>query len=329
MKRGRPWWRLAGSLLALALLLSLLPREALWAAMRRLSPALWLLVLAGYLVTHGVGVIKWRLLLRLAGAELSLASATRCYAAGLFGNLFLPSVVGGDVVRAGLAMRRTRERAGVLGGSLLDRVLDSAALGAVALAGAVSLHRGLDGASWALLGLLGVLLAAALGLFLFLLHGHGGRPSPGGRPLVALREVARAIARRPGVVLLGLGYAVAVQLFLVALTAQIGAVCGVSVSFAVWLVAWSLAKLAGMVPVSQGGIGVREAALAALLAPFGVPAVSSVAVGLVWETILIAGGLLCGLATLATGPFVFPPVPPAAPAGCADEEFAIPENCHG
>jgi glycosyltransferase 2 family protein len=300
--RTFPWWRLAGSALALTLLLHFLPREALWAAMRRLSPALWLLVLAGYLGTHVVGILKWRLLLRLAGAELSFAAAARCYAAGLFGNLFLPSVVGGDVVRAGLAMRLTRERTGVLCGSLLDRMLDAASLGSVALVGALSLHRGLDAQSRALLGLLGALLLVALALFL-LLRGRSERSATGAprRQLDALREVARAIARRPGSVLLGLGYGIAVQLFLVALTAGIGAACGVRVSLGVWLFAWPLAKLAGMLPVTQGGIGVREAALAALLVPFGASAAAGVAAGLVWETVLLAGGLLCGLGTLVAG----------------------------
>ena len=45
-------------------------------------------------------------------------------------------------------------------------------------------------------------------------------------------------------------------------------------------------------PVTQGGIGVREAALAA---PFGAPPAMTVAVGLVWETIILVGGLVAGV----------------------------------
>jgi glycosyltransferase 2 family protein len=37
------------------------------------------------------------------------------------------------------------------------------------------------------------------------------------------------------------------------------------------LFAWPLAKIAAVVPITQGGIGVREAALVVLLAPFGAP----------------------------------------------------------
>jgi uncharacterized membrane protein YbhN (UPF0104 family) len=319
--RTRPWYRLGGSALALALLLHFLPAGALWAAMRRLSPALWLLVLTGYLGTHLVGALKWRLLLRLAGAELSFASAARCYAAGLFGNIFLPSVVGGDVIRAGLAMRLTPRRTGVLFGSVLDRMLDTAALGSVALLGAVSLRQSLDVRSQEMLALLGVALALALIIFLLLLRGHGERSPTGAvwRRLSSLQQAISSVARRPGTLLLGLGCGIAVQLFLVALTAGIGAACGARVPLAVWLFAWSLAKLAGMLPVTQGGIGVREAALAALLVPFGVSAVSGVAVGLVWETVLIAGGLLCGLLTLVAG-HLSPASAPSAVSGSRPTE---------
>src|SRR2546422_3892717 len=64
-----------------------------------------------------------------------------------------------------------------------------------------------------------------------------------------------------------------------------------------WLFAWPLAKISALLPVTQGGIGVREVALAALVAPFGAAPVLTVAVGLVWEAIIVAGGLLAGLAS--------------------------------
>jgi uncharacterized membrane protein YbhN (UPF0104 family) len=66
----------------------------------------------------------------------------------------------------------------------------------------------------------------------------------------------------------------------------------------VWLFAWPLAKLAAILPLTQGGIGVREAALVALLAPFGAPGPLVLAAGLVWEGIIIAGGSIAGAIAL-------------------------------
>jgi uncharacterized membrane protein YbhN (UPF0104 family) len=60
------------------------------------------------------------------------------------------------------------------------------------------------------------------------------------------------------------------------------------------MVGWPLAKLAAVLPLTQGGIGVREAALVGLLAPFGAPGPLVLASGLAWEAVVIAGGLVAG-----------------------------------
>jgi len=53
-----------------------------------------------------------------------------------------------------------------------------------------------------------------------------------------------------------------------------------------------------VLPLTQGGIGVREAALVALLAPFGAPGPLVLAAGLVWEAVVITGGLVAGAVAL-------------------------------
>jgi hypothetical protein len=80
----------------------------------------------------------------------------------------------------------------------------------------------------------------------------------------------------------------------VLLNAWIGKSIGVSVPLAVWFLVWPLAKLAGLLPISLGGLGVRDATLGALLVPAGVPLALGVVASLIWQSILIAGGLLAG-----------------------------------
>jgi uncharacterized membrane protein YbhN (UPF0104 family) len=82
------------------------------------------------------------------------------------------------------------------------------------------------------------------------------------------------------------------------LNACLGAACGLHLPLWAWLFAWPLAKLASMVPVSLGGLGVREAALVSLLVPFGADAASVVAAGLAFEAVIIIGGLIGGLISL-------------------------------
>jgi uncharacterized membrane protein YbhN (UPF0104 family) len=295
--------RLAGSAIVLALLFHFLHAGQLWAMMRRLPRLLWLAALAGYLLVHLLGVTKWRLMVNLAGAGLSFAQAARCYFAGLFGTLFLPSIIGGDVVRAGLALRLGRNKAGVLLGSLLDRIVDLVGLTLVAAAGAALLPGTLDPRSRRVFAgvAMGLLVGAAIALLLIAAIPARRFPYRMRRHLTRVRQAWRSITVRPLAVLGALGLAVTAQTCFIVLTVVVAKPCGLWVPFRAWLFAWPLAKLSAMLPVSQGGIGIREAALAGLLAPFGAPAVMVVAVGLVWETIIIGGGLIAGLVSLGLG----------------------------
>jgi hypothetical protein len=75
----------------------------------------------------------------------------------------------------------------------------------------------------------------------------------------------------------------------------IGSSLGIDVPVSAWFFVWPLAKLAGLMPVGVNGLGVRDATLGALLVPLGVPMASGVVTSLVWQSVLIAGGLLGGI----------------------------------
>ena len=298
-----PWVRIAGSLLFLGILLAFLPLHKLGVALRSISLTLWLCVLAGFLATHVIGVVKWRLTLHISNARLSFAQALRCYYAGLFGTVFLPSVVGGDVVRMGLAFRVEHNRAGVLLGSLVDRLLDTIALAVVAGMGAILLPGALDPRHRRAFILIGAFFALAFaGLLVMLSITPWQRlPFKLRRLFVKVRKAWRSMASQPQYVLVSLLLGVIIQTALLVLSAQIAAACGLQVSFRVWLLVWPLAKLLALVPLTLGGLGIREAGLAALLAPFGVAPALSVAAGLAWESILIAGGLAAGVISFLLG----------------------------
>lgn len=297
--------RIGGSLFILTLLFCFLPIGDLWSAVRRVSFAVWLLALAGYIGAHTIALIKWRLTANLAGSGLSFAGAARCHFAGQFGNLFLPSIMGGEVIRVGLGLSLARNKSALLLGSLLDRVLDIAALASVMAFGAFLLPGALDAQSrrvfWIVTGSVFLLILVSLALLVALPFQRFSLKIR--RRIENVLEALRSVARRPSLLLLSLSLGIATQTSLVMLTAWIGEACGLNLRLSVWLFAWPLAKLAALLPLTQGGIGVREIALGGLLAPFGAPVVLTVAVGLVWETILIAGSLLAGLLSLAASRF--------------------------
>lgn len=284
----------------LYLLFRLLPGRQVWQTLGSLPARLWVMVLAGYLGAHCIGVGKWRLMVNVAGAGLDVPQAARCYFAGLFGSLFLPSLIGGDLVRAGLALRLGRSKAGALLGSFLDRMIDFAALTLLAGVGELLVPGALDAQGRKIFLLLGAgaLLGAVAVAGVIALLPVGRLSYRMRRRVVQLRRAGRSMARQPGAMLRALSLAVVAQLLFIELSVLLAKACGLDLPFCVWLFAWPLAKLSAALPITQGGIGVREAALAALLAPLGAPAVLTVAAGLAWEAIVVSGAVVAGAASL-------------------------------
>lgn len=285
-----PWVRALLSVTVLAALLAWIPLDEFGAAITRIPPLVWIASLAAFLAGHAVAAWKWRLLIGLGTVQLPYRTALRFHFAGLFANLFLPSVAGGDVVRAGLALRSSETKEAVVLGSVVDRLIDTAALGTLLLLGAYLSTRGLSADDarvlvWllAILVLLGILGLAVLFLPVPLparLSGLVGR----------MRHATAALLSRPLVALSAFVLSLGIQASFVLLNAWLGRACGIDVALSAWFFAWPMAKLAAMAPISLAGIGVREAALAAYLGRFGVPSALAVAQGLVWETIVFAGG---------------------------------------
>ena len=301
--RNRGRWLIVLRWLAAAavigVLLRFLPLHLLAEAIRRVPIATFLAILFGYLCAHAVGIAKWRMVVNAAGAQLDFRTSAQCYTGGLFGTLFLPSIIGGDVVRLAVGLRRSPNPAAVLAGNVADRFVDVAAQGGLVLIGILLLPGALPGSlqgqgQKVLLYLGAALLVLVLcGVFLYrpLLKGRSVRFR---RRLGRLRHALRSVSGAPHVLLGAWLLGTAIQTAFLVLTAKLAQACGLVLPLRDWFFAWPLAKLAAVLPLTQGGIGVREAALVGLLSPFGAAPHLVLAAGLVWEAVVITGGLLSG-----------------------------------
>lgn len=300
---ARAWaislFRWLAALVVFALLLHFLPFAPLRAALARVPPLRFVIILVLYMGAHAVGIFKWRMVVNAAGGELNFSTSAQCYLGGLFGTLFLPSIIGGDVIRLAVGLRKSPNPAAVLAGNVADRFLDVTSqaslvlLGLILLPGSVSsdLAPVVRHALFALLLLLLVLAGLAALLYRPLLRGRSVRFR---RRLARLRHALRSVRGKPRVLGFGWLFAFFIQFSFVFLTALLAVSCGLVLPLRVWLFAWPLAKIAALLPLTQGGLGVREAALVALLVPFGAPAPLTLASGLIWEGVIIAGGLIAG-----------------------------------
>lgn len=284
----------------LGMLIHFLPLRPLREAIQRVPLTRFLAILFGYLLAHSVGIAKWRMVVNASGAQLDYRTSAQCYTGGLFATLFLPSIIGGDVVRLAVGLRRSPNPAAVLAGNVADRFLDMTAqaglvfLGILLLPGSLPTTFASDVRKGILISagtLIGVLLLFVL-LYKPLMSGRSVRFR---RRVARLRNALRALSERPLILVFGWMLGTTIQTTFLTLTALLAVSCGLLLPLRVWFFAWPLAKLAALLPLTQGGIGVREVALVGLLSPFGAPAHLVLASGLVWEGVVIVGGLIAGV----------------------------------
>jgi uncharacterized membrane protein YbhN (UPF0104 family) len=301
--------RLTVSALVLAVLFAMVPVRQLAAAVSGVPPGLWATAVLLFLAGHVVAAFKWQLLLRRE-RRIPARHWLRAHFAGLAANLCLPGIAGGDVVRAEFIRRSSGHGDQVAVAAVVDRALDCLALLVLVTAGLMlSAGAGVSARAVLAVGAAGLAAVAAVGVLgLVVLKSRWGRSAIVQR----LAAAAAVLARRPLLPLACFGFSLAVQTMFVLINMRFGAAMGVDVPAAAWFVAWPLAKLVALIPVSLAGLGVREAALVAFLQPYGAPAALVTAAGLLWQSVLFAGGLTGWLAgsTIVTRPTVAPPGKP-------------------
>jgi len=100
--------RFGGTVLLLGWLFVKVPWERVWPVWQQLSPGAWLAAVLLTVLAMVVSAYKWQLILTEPGMETpKLGFLLRIYFIGLFFNNFLPSGMGGDVVRIALTARKT------------------------------------------------------------------------------------------------------------------------------------------------------------------------------------------------------------------------------
>ena len=280
----------------LAALFWWLPTDLLLGAIGAVSWPVWGLVAAGFLVGHFFSSLKWRLLLRAAGVDISIAEAMRAHAAGLFANLCLPSVVGGDVVRAAVVIRDHKRVEGVTLGSLADRISDSFSLVLLAaLAGIFIPNVAELAVGKMLVGTSVLLLSAVLAVFTLIRWFPLARlPDKIVQFVLRFRDAQNSLIRSPGIALTAFLMSFVIQGGFILLNIMLADEIGVAAPASLWFFAWPMAKLIALAPISLGGIGVREVAIAGLMAPFGINSTLVVAQSLSWQVVLVASGLFAG-----------------------------------
>lgn len=237
-------------------------------------PSLLVANLAIFTFNNVVAALRWRLLLALAGVEISAKRAMLLQWVGAFFNVVVPGNIGGDVLKAIYVARDLADqRAMVFAITLLDRVVALAGLVAVA----AILTFAPNGAVWAdprfhqVAIAIAVLVAATLiGPIVVLLivrrWGAGTDPSTRGaswssKIIGQLAVCARLVSARPRALFAALGLAIVIHLVGVVWFAELATVIsGADVSVSSMASVYPLGMLSTLLPISYAGFGVGHVA---------------------------------------------------------------------
>jgi hypothetical protein len=298
--------KLAVSASLLTLLFWRVDRAAFLRSLQTLPLSVLLGCAALYILGYLISIVRWRGLLLAEGIRLPITRLGLVYFEGAFFNLFLPTVIGGDLVRAYFIHKMTKGHDAALASILVDRVVGFAALMGIAVTALALAHGTLQDPLVAL-AVLTVAVLFACGLAA-LLHGGLLRWISG---LLRAAGLARAHAKLQGFVdavrryrlrrwalLQALVLSGLIQVIVIVTYYVIGVGVNVGVPLPYYFVFVPLITTLAMLPISVAGLGVREGGVVFLFSKVGVDTATALGMSFAWFSLTIIVSGLGGLAFL-------------------------------
>lgn len=249
--------RTLGTIFTFGLLLYLLSQQGwdeIWEGVRQIPGGYFLLTAVLILVSRGAVSLRWHTLLRSAGVRITVWESLKITFAGLFASNFLPTTIGGDVVRLAMAMRAGFDKVISAAALVVDRLVGMAGMGVTALIGLVPILQA------------GPLTGAAGMVAL-----PWARPwlERGKRAVGKLWQATGLWMRSPRGLLLAFGFTWVHQLCIFAINWLMFRGLGEPVAF--WLAGglWSFTYFVTLIPISINGWGLQELSMTFLFSHFG------------------------------------------------------------
>ena len=256
-------------------------------------------------VSFVLGAWRWQRVLAIFGHHVGLRTLVSHTLAGQFVGNVLPSTVGGDVLRISRSSSDVGDTTEAFAAVVLERLTGFFFLPLLVVAG-FALDPALFSTRRSPLALLIACGTVAVFASLLFLAGHprvAGRFAERAnwmRAIGAVHTGVDRLRRAPRAALAAIGAALVYQVTVVASVGCAFHVVDVRVSTGAILAFVPAVAMAQVVPITLGGLGVREGLLALFLRPLGVSTGQAVAVGLLWYAIVLLVSLL-GAPAFAVG----------------------------
>jgi len=248
---------------------------------------------------------RWRRVLIVFRAPVPVRTLLGYYLAGLFLGNVLPSTIGGDVLRIKRCSDITGSGEVGFGSVVLERLTGWVALPVISLCGFLLMPSLLDERNSWIAVWTGVTAIAVLAVILFI----AGHPRLAGRFqgnenwtrfIGSVHHGVDQMRRNPKLALAVFAVSILYACSTVLAVGFIIETVGVDIPVAAIIAYIPAVTMLQVLPVSVGGLGIREGTLVLLLRPLGVSTGSAIAIGLLWYAMTLAVSLL-GAPTFAIG----------------------------
>lgn len=269
-------------------------RETLKRSLTLIAPMQLLGAACLHIGVFCLGAWRWWLLLRRAGVSTSFQKIVPSYYLGVFFNNLLPTSMGGDVVRIiHLKLRGLSTRV-LVGSAMIDRIVG---LSTVVLMGTVSIMFSPDirlsvnnrafllilvGLAFALLWLM--LTPAFIRLIEMIAHRY--RHTRIRKALLDVIVLCYSYRSAKASILLALGITLVMQSLVIMIYYYLGTGIGIQLPLITYFAIIPIVFLAASIPVSIGGLGVREGALVGLLVSANIDIQHAIALSLLYLLVL-------------------------------------------
>ena len=294
--------RLAAGILLVAFLLWHYDLRSSFQLIRRERPIFFLATVALYVAGQSMSAFRWQLVATINGLTGRYSDYLAYYFIGMFTNVFVPGLVGGDALRA-LYLGRRHKRIGQAFGSVIaDRGIGLLTLFWLAAVAALCTTRVRlpDSVLRVTLSAGGISLIAYLAAPI--LANWVSRTNRFNRLLAPIiRYLCRPIALMPAIALSAL-----LQLALATCQYLLGIGLGLDIALATFVLIVPISNVIASLPITINGLGMREASYLVLLGMAGVQKEQAVALSLVY----FAATLIAQFTGVFA--FVLTPIPSAA-----------------
>lgn len=249
-------------------------------------------------------LVRWWILIRALSLEVRFGQMTRYFFIGLFGNLFLPSSIGGDVIKVWGLCRHTSAKPKVVASVILDRLSGFGGIVVVAIISFAAGYKVVNDLSLLLsiafmalasFGLSAVLFQEKIYSFCCTIFRRFPKIQ---KTLMNIHYDIALLKNRLDAIYKAVAMSCVTQVLLSVVFFLTGKALHQDVALVYWMIFVPLICVASSLP-SIGGLGVREAGAAFLLAKVGVDPGIAVSISLINFLFMVVAGLVGGVIYLS------------------------------